>query len=1033
MNQTFDYFGRFEKPTVVLCNPDRSQLYAIGDIYDTQMTLRYNALSEFSFTVPRSVSGSPVAYYSLLEYPRKVFVDGVGYFVITGTPREDDGVSNTKQVTCYSDEWVFSTKKITLFEGTFKFYDAITPSESLLGKLIAYVPGWSVGTVDASLLNKYRTFNVTDNNIYNFMMEEVEQKYQCIFEFDTIGKTVNAVVPTLQSTATDIYLSHDNLLVKTSLTPSTEELITALTVYGAGNLTINAVNPLGTNTIYNFSYFESTDWMSASLVSALNAWEAVVDANQPTYAGYLTELRNLNEEMVALEGDLADLQAEWNALEAVRKARVEKGDLDLTDITAQCDAKQAEIDAKQVEIDAKQVEIDAKQAQLTAINTACSFATNFTQAQLDELQNFIFGSTYQNDAFLQTDAMNNVEIQDMAQNLYDQGQEVLAKVSTPRYTLEVDATNFIFLPEYDSFTDQLTLGDTMTVQSDEDTLIYPALLEIQYSYDDPNSFKLTFSNALRLGDPNTIFTDFYDQTQKSAISTSFNSQIWSNFQTNYQDDVSTFITSALDASLNNVLSSVNQEIKISENGLKGRRYLPDTETYSPEQIWLTSNVIAFTRDNWNTCSTALGKIVTSSGSYYGLVAEAIVGNLIAGNQLTIMNENNTFKVDGSGVTITNASVDVTTTNGNLRIRIDPTNGILLQKKSGVTWQDKFYADADGNLTLTGRLVAATGDFSGTVTAQAGSLGGITINSQGIQKDANNFIRSNGDFKWGMLTMTGGNAYFNGNIYADNLLGLIQFNQIGSVNADTITTGTLQAIDIYGCTISWPGVTMHAPTAGNSQIFVSDTLSITAGDDWGYTGITVSKNALTLRNKNQVTIGGLTPQTAIRFNGRVWTRDAGLSEGWGVSEKFTVKTLSGNKKLSFVNGLLVTGTTGGTVPVIDTFFTDFGFTVVIPITETGVAGHVEIPYDCRIDAVRMTSEISGSCVIDISLRSFDSFNELTDVSITGATPPTLSNAKTYEDTVLSGWTTTFSQGDYLVFDVESATSVESVNIAFKGKR
>ena len=39
-----------------------------------------------------------------------------------------------------------------------------------------------------------------------------------------------------------------------------------------------------------------------------------------------------------------------------------------------------------------------------------------------------------------------------------------------------------------------------------------------------------------------------------------------------------------------------------------------------------------------------------------------------------------------------------------------------------------------------------------------------------KKDLNNYIRSNGDLKWGMLTMIGSNAYFNGNIYANTTNG-----------------------------------------------------------------------------------------------------------------------------------------------------------------------------------------------------------------------------------------------------------------------
>jgi len=335
------------------------------------------------------------------------------------------------------------------------------------------------------------------------------------------------------------------------------------------------------------------------------------------------------------------------------------------------------------------------------------------------------------------------------------------------------------------------------------------------------------------------------------------------------------------------------------------------------------------------------------------------------------------------------------------------------------------------LTLTGRLVAATGDFSGRITALEGSIGGITINSKGIQKDAGNYIRSNGDFKWGMLTMSDGSAYFNGNIYANNLLGLLQAYQIGSVNADTITTGTLNAIDIYGCNIYWPGAYLHSRFYGSPEIYGEESLKLSAGNtDFYKYGITLSEPSLSIRNPNMINIGGLTPTTQIRFIGSFFTRDVNNSEGYGVSETITVNTGIGNRKLNFVNGLLITKSSSGDIPSNDTFFTEFGFSVVVPVDSTGVAGHTEVPYDCEINSVRVTSETSCSTVVDISVRPFNSFSEVVDASITSGSGFSLSG-KTYENATLNK---KVYQGEYLIFSVETATgATETVNVAIKGKR
>ena len=71
MEQQFDYFGVPEQPYIILCNPDKSELYSLGLTYDTKITKRFNAVSEFSFTFPKSIDGGQTnleAYdYILLE------------------------------------------------------------------------------------------------------------------------------------------------------------------------------------------------------------------------------------------------------------------------------------------------------------------------------------------------------------------------------------------------------------------------------------------------------------------------------------------------------------------------------------------------------------------------------------------------------------------------------------------------------------------------------------------------------------------------------------------------------------------------------------------------------------------------------------------------------------------------------------------------------------------------------------------------------------------------------------------------------
>jgi hypothetical protein len=726
MNQLFDKYNLYETPSFILCNPNEDQLFSLGGISDRRYKPRYNALSELSFTAPYKVNGVVSDYYSSLVYRRLVLLEDIGYFMITQVDENDDGITREKEVICQSIEVESNLKRLTNFEGTYQFYDFISPSDTLLGVILTYLPGWTIGSIDTELTTLFRTFNVSDVSIYNFLTTTVEDSFQCVIVFDSLLKTISAHTVENAVTSTDIFLSHDNVIENLNIKEISEEICTALTVRGAGYLSVAQVNPLGTDTIYNFTYFKKLEWMSQDLIDAITAWEARILEKQQDYANLLTLLRENNENLIALESELVDLNAEMDSLVGIQGARIQQG-LNYSDINAQIVAKQAEIDSKQAEIDAVNSLIGVADsggiypagsimAQLVDINTYVSFDTNFTQIQQNQLSAFELGNTYTNENFIQTDIMTQAEIQDQAQALYDQAVDVLAKVSMPRYEFSIDAVNFVFLKEFQNFITQLELGHSITLQLDEDTYIYPVLLGMDLNYDDPTDFSLIFGNRLRLDDSSYTFSDLFGQTVNQGITTSFDSTKWSSWKDNYENDVSTFINSALDASKNAVISGSAQDVIINQNGLRGRSAV-GTGLYSPEQVWLINNMLAFTDDNWTSAKLALGKISTSSGSAFGLAGEVIVGNILAGNNLTITNESNTFNVNGAGATLTNATLTVNTTSGKTKIFLDPTNGIKIQGLVGGSWQDKFYADSNGNVIFSGNLSGATGTFSGNLLPQ----------------------------------------------------------------------------------------------------------------------------------------------------------------------------------------------------------------------------------------------------------------------------------------------------------------------------
>jgi len=98
--------------------------------------------------------------------------------------------------------------------------------------------------------------------------------------------------------------------------------------------------------------------------------------------------------------------------------------------------------------------------------------------------------------------------------------------------------------------------------------------------------------------------------------------------------------------------------------------------------------------------------------------------------------------------------------------------------------------------------------------------------------------------------------------------------------------------------------------------------------------------------------------------------------------------------------------------------------------TGVKGFVEIPFDCEITQVTMLADVSGSAVVDIWKDTYENHAPTDADSITASAVPTITTAIKSQDSTLTGWTKTFSAGDILVFNVDSASTITLLTIALK---
>lgn len=387
-----------ERPILILKNAAGSPIATLGYAFNVSADLRFNETSTLQFTVPAYIDGKPTPGYNEIEGLRHVELFGVGEFKLVNPVETGEGVKITKQCKAYSLEYEFALKKITIPNSTYCFWKTVgDQSGTLLGMIMKEMPSWRVGKVSSTLLNRYRTFEAENENIYNFIKGTVQKSYNCIFDFDTLNRIVNVIDVADEIDYLPVYLSPDNLAKKIEIEEDVEGVVTRLDVNGAEGVNIRNVNPDGTNRIITLDYYMNTTNFSQEIIDKYFAWKQRHSSSQQTYytlamrytllisqnvsAGVqMTELKN---ELVVIENELAvTLQAMAQNLEGITQETVDA-------INERIAIKQAEIDEHQAYIDGIEADIDSIREQLVQINVECKFESAFTEDELLILDRYI--------------------------------------------------------------------------------------------------------------------------------------------------------------------------------------------------------------------------------------------------------------------------------------------------------------------------------------------------------------------------------------------------------------------------------------------------------------------------------------------------------------------------------------------------------------------------------------------------------------------------------------------------------------------
>jgi hypothetical protein len=107
--------------------------------------------------------------------------------------------------------------------------------------------------------------------------------------------------------------------------------------------------------------------------------------------------------------------------------------------------------------------------------------------------------------------------------------------------------------------------------------------------------------------------------------------------------------------------------------------------------------------------------------------------------------------------------------------------------------------------------------------------------------------------------------------------------------------------------------------------------------------------------------------------------------------------------------------------------DGGGAVLVAGTKAYV---LDVPFTGTIVRATIAADVSGSCVVDIWKDSYANYPPTIADTITASAKPTLSSVIKNQDATLTGWTTTVTTGDCLIFNIDSATTVTKVMVVLR---
>ena len=643
MLQSIDFSKSPIKPQLQICKNDftKTTISSIPDAYQITQKASIGNISELEFNIFFKIE----IHHEFLDNPNinKLkplylikLIKGleIEYYIIKSIVDNSDDNGDYKHVKCFSLGYELSFKK--LYSYSVISYNASSVLNDILSETI-----WHIDYLYPEFNITYRKFDFNNISVLD-ALQQVAETFNAVIEYDTINRKISLNKLDAIGGNKGFSVSYGNILKNITYETDIMDLCTRMKAFGYNGMSINAVNPTGSNYVESYSsilypfqrdinkvVLSHSDYISDSLANAILDYEELVDTKKNDYSTYLSQKTALQTQSTTEQNKITVMNTEMSIIEAnLQTANSQDPPADTTALVVQKNAKQTEINAQNIVVTGIQNQIASIDSQITTLQNLLKVENNFTQNQMVDWNPYIIIRDFTNTNF--TDA----------KELFDATKEEFLKVREPKIVVSISIINLLEVLEQQKNWYKINLGDTITIRhSILGINIQAKIIDVSFNYES-SDITLIISNVKDLlTDEQRFIKDLYKSISTSTTVESSRNK-WDNILP-ISDDVGNIFDILTGKVKSQVSLAINQNMTMTDKGLI-LRDLTDPNTY----LVLQNGLLAITTDNGNTWKHAITK--------NGIVGERIYGKLLAGEKLLIETDSGIIRINGKNLTVFDA-------------------------------------------------------------------------------------------------------------------------------------------------------------------------------------------------------------------------------------------------------------------------------------------------------------------------------------------------------------------------------------------